>query len=1718
MKKKSLLISGLLFLGAAIGFTSYAVSSGLPGFNLIAEGDEEEDSGEETEITWSALSITQSEPAQNGVVLSTENLQYIYVYTNMGGDKGLSFLTNVEGYADKNIVIYKNDEVLETINVKADQAKTTRKRQIALNPKVNGATWDNAFSIKLSSPASEPASYKVEIPDYILGGVAFSENGDAGQYNPAYTLNFTVKKALPITWGPVAGDVSVTGLNTVTITYPEGTVVAKNASGAAPQLWHFATGTDSQTGTYSVSCADNVVTLTLASGEVEPTSQNITQNYYHIVVPAGGWTITSDGVTEDSPAYKSGNYRPVFFTKESFVTIPAVGVAAPAADFKTLTIVLNDGVYLNNESAYVTLSFYDVKGQKSTPVQYYNATQEGNKVTMTTNITSTYPGVEYLPTCNNYELSIPAKMFGTYDPTTGTDITNAIVLIGGYSVNGINALPIKSTSPANLSVQTSVQSITYSFIGRAVFADPEKEVIVKKDGVEVNRVKVGTITTATLKDGANGSTSATLKYLTAADKESGLYEIILPAGAFKTIGLRTADGEKSYLNEEMTTTIYLNPKNPDYTVTYTPAPVDGKVTEVSEITFTYPEDCKLVQINEKPDIKFGYLKGEIKPTSYLSSAFTIVPTYDFVVENNTVTLKMTNGPIRYAAAEAYFDGCTIAASTFSIEQNGTTLPNNAIAASFQILDVYAPSWGYGSVERLGDKTYFGAPITDETVILASDITGTATNMISMKFANPCYGLNTADTEEVPDVDEDGNPKLDDNGQPVMKKVAVTYTIQLLNEAGEVVTTFSNKQVDGSLTYNRQLYLTAEQAAKIPVGTHKYTIHIPARALAFNSSSNTSALRIVNNNAFDCPISITAQGDIAKEFTPQYPDSYNFSYYNSFGTQEEDGTPYGMAAVSFTAPAGVAVNSACEGKVQLLFGEEVLAELGAKPTENGGVMVYGTDQADAAQSVVFMFDALIGEKFKQAGTYTVVIPEGFFQMEGVDMLAATLTYNMEVPALFDGTFTPYMPDSFKFTLDQSFEMDQDEYAGMGVVMVNAPTGCAVNDASTAKVQLKYEGEVIAELGAKFDEENGKGVSVDAAAQGDEVKTTVTFAFDTTGDPELQELGQYTIVIPDGFFTINGDNLLGGELTYNLVEPVAAVAFNDVFSLKTPATAEFSLDQSYGAMYGVCFGMGIIELSATGNTTINTASTAKAELYYEGKLIASAGTVMDEANGTGMEFGGVSQLAGDEPTPANKNLQIYFNSDYSNETFLKPGNYTVMFPEGIFMAGDAPVAAGKLEYTMTEAAAKEYKYTITPESGMEFIDCLAGSVVLNVEDVAYTLDYDKNPGTFTDPDGEVIEFESSFPTPGKSANGATLTWFMKENPKKPIVWKNGTYTFTIKANSIWVDTFADSGAPANFPAEDIVMTYNVKINPIEFDQVFQRNTPANEEFTLEESYKFYGQYNVGMCAITLNAADGVSLVAGSTAKADLYKNGQKLLSIGVGLNEDGEGIKMKGNVVTLIFWSGLYEELMEPADYTVVLPEGLFKAGAAPVLAGTLNYTLKAAEAKEYTWTITPVDNTEFDGYLSGNIVLTIDGASTIYYGDGVGGVYSPEGKRLLFSRYPEISGNTLTWTLSEDIAKDKVEWVKGAYTFKINKNTLWVDTQDPDVFDVDANFPTEDIVVTYIVNNPYTAVAVIGIEAADSYNVYTVDGKAVLLNGNADQLIELESGLYIINGKKAYIRK
>ncbi|MDE6811417.1 MAG: hypothetical protein K2J15_03615, partial [Muribaculaceae bacterium] len=1134
-----------------------------------------------------------------------------------------------------------------------------------------------------------------------------------------------------------------------------------------------------------------------------------------------------------------------------------------------------------------------------------------------------------------------------------------------------------------------------------------------------------------------------------------------------------------------------------------------EISELNTLTITYPEGAKVELLPNWKNAMSNGGAGTLNATALLKDPVTSTPTVNsgynwgsVVAEGNKVTFTLSN-PYRLATAPNFGTAMYVPQGVFTVTisegEDAGVYPNANIIACYQPLAMYQGRLGVIATDATGraDIQY----LTEDDNFILSD----ALDHIIYTGYQALYPANTKPEAELIDIDTN--------------EVIANYT-----GAAPAESLYLNSlSIDFTPVAD-----DAEKVAALGDGSYKFVI----KAETIQAGSATSAtLKTFNDKDFTYELNTlkTAMNvSLENGMTIDELSSLTLSFDN---VQLIALNPEIKPVVYWKKlrTEGVWAGEGIYDDIDITTeGYQVELKVEGMPEE--ATVAAGDDDFGIANAKA---ELVITPAITTPEKYYVHIPAGAMLLQGVvKSPSVDLEYVVEEMVAPEDFFTPVLPESYEFDLTQSAGAEEGEALGMAQILLAAPAGATMVADSEAKVQLQYGGETIAEIGIfGEDSEDMVGIVDMSTSQGG----AYMFSFSGTAEEKFLQAGEYKVIIPAGLFTLTTQEegsaavtkaVKAGELTYTMTIP-AAPTFEDYVKINTPSAPEFEVKDSF---YGMA-GMAIITLTAAPNVTINETSTAKMQLLYKADETAAA-EVIAEVTAENIQVMGAAPFADGDETVAGKQLMIMFDESYENEgridpKFLQPGIYNVIIPEGILAVDGKNVPAGELEYILLPSEAKEYTFTIDPVDGTEFEGKISGQLTLTVEDAQEVI-YDEKTGTLYDPEGKAVKLASSYPTP----KGNTISWSFDENPNNPVEWVEGTYQFIIPAYTLWVDS-NEYFTPANFPTEDIVVNLVVKAAApglADFDENIKRNTPAGEEFEMKDS--FYGI--AGMSFITLTAAPTVQINTESEAKVQLIFKGEGtpepevIAEVAVENIEfmgaapfEGEDETVTGKQLGIIFDDAFMNgdapdaKFQTPGNYTVVFPEGIFTSDKTPVSAGTISYTLLPSEAKDYTWTITPEADTEFDGTINGEIVLTVDG-TIAFEGNTVGGLYNPDGQLLKFASSTPSGYMTksLTWSLTENPNKP-IEWVDGTYEFRIPAYSLWIDA---DEYFSPANFPTEDIVVSYVLKNGITGVAMIGVESADSYNVYTLDGKVVLLNATSDQMIDLAPGMYIINGKQAIIRK
>lgn len=187
--------------------------------------------------------------------------------------------------------------------------------------------------------------------------------------------------------------------------------------------------------------------------------------------------------------------------------------------------------------------------------------------------------------------------------------------------------------------------------------------------------------------------------------------------------------------------------------------------------------------------------------------------------------------------------------------------------------------------------------------------------------------------------------------------------------------------------------------------------------------------------------------------------------------------------------------------------------------------------------------------------------------------------------------------------------------------------------------------------------------------------------------------------------------------------------------------------------------------------------------------------------------------------------------------------------------------------------------------------------------------------------------------------------------------------------------------------------------------------------------------------------------------------------------------------------------ENGDYTIEIAEGMFTVDGQPWEAITLHYTIAGKEVTltdigetplaKLEMNVTPCETVEVNSGASGNVTLAylVNGITEV-------GTYEVEVK--------DAAKAELTLSTNAELQNgDYVVWIPEGYF----------------LFDGEE---CADIKI-YFDGVEFSGVADINLDATD-LNIYSVNGMLIKRNGSVSDLNSLDSGIYIVNGKKVLINK
>lgn len=277
-------------------------------------------------------------------------------------------------------------------------------------------------------------------------------------------------------------------------------------------------------------------------------------------------------------------------------------------------------------------------------------------------------------------------------------------------------------------------------------------------------------------------------------------------------------------------------------------------------------------------------------------------------------------------------------------------------------------------------------------------------------------------------------------------------------------------------------------------------------------------------------------------------------------------------------------------------------------------------------------------------------------------------------------------------------------------------------------------------------------------------------------------------------------------------------SDYISFNTPPSPEANIANSTSPFGSL--GMGVISFRLS--TEFKPAEGARnISLMYQETLSNTPSLLaqVDPSSDKEVRFIGMGMLDDDEPgfDPINLIYMFFsvadsggFNEDEewpeeADEKFYREGYYTVVIPDGCFVADGKLLSGTSITYHYTPGEVGfDMEYTITPDPSEVILPGDAGDIFglsgcgisLTIPEAGF-VDTLSTPATLTCPDGNVLKVVAPI-TNMKD----TLTW---KFPNKGNNWPEGEYEFEIFPGKIYVDMgWAEDipDMPGNFPGCKVI----------------------------------------------------------------------------------------------------------------------------------------------------------------------------------------------------------------------------------------------------------------------------------------------------------------------------
>lgn len=1696
------------------------------------------------------LSVT---PAPGAEVKASENVSQIQI--NFYKYISIDYAWTGE------IVIKKDGETVQTITSK-DNALSY----------ATGLGYDLLINV---NPLTAPGTYTVDFPAKVVS-VADQDGVANAAKNFACNWTFTVIKDINFSVSPAGGTqfAQISKGQQFEFLFPEGSTVSVDKKLAEPEdektgarFMYSNNGTTDAKQTFAMTVTleakgNKLVATADADFFVNMTALTDSWGAY-IVIPKGAVSVTLDGETTVMPQMQSGKYYTLAIPQSAIELTPAPGPDyLKPEQLKNMTLKFNVPGTVTMKSGtmgpggsfgymYFCIKAYDLETKNVTGsyVAAFNITPvEGTnefKLEMkpATNTTALQNNPENWER-GAYALSISANQFTRTDEAANISAAgNILTNIGPLMVDTKQAtmLPssvVPATSALNPATGLGVIKLTFP---KAVEAVSDKNIKIYKKGDEAN--PLFTIASNDTKYVAVSSTSVTITLPSVIKNVLGDYVLSIEEGAF-----RQTSGNN--LPTEAITETYTFPEVLENTV----SPQTGFVSELSKITITFPGATSIKIVD--PEVKISVLGGAAGTSSQT--------TMTGEAEGNTVTFTLAKS---FNTPNAYPYNIEIPGSYMIVTKDGKEYPNVPMPLTYTVEanlpPTFSPAAGNVNADKLDEIKLTPAPglsvasytpdVNARVKLLMLTPEGKVTN--SAQYVYLQYQLKT----------ERYQSGVNDDGEPI-------YENRIVKDADGSV------YLQNDHLYNSEAIVSGDYALYVPATAITYSQGEGDDATEFKYKGVYNVFYNVTASATQSPISISVPPrveELPRSFYIEAPEGCKLSYYKGFAKEMfcltsanninyacrpdsvfEDGrlkltldsaayavlndpssnyhkglygtwtlklaTTYGTISATSgnfsngnffsPIPAATFCVTDANGKTSASEATTITFNVTGPITDpvytitplNGsdprtienitiatdsdvplatsansiqgfimkdGVQVGTFSTADLEQTADNIMVLNLAQPLKDAGTYNIVFPRGFFLIGTLKTPSSELRLTYNVLGL------------------ESLEVKSIDPADESVL--TSFTGITLNFDDVEIESVEQAADIVYTVqNPAVDFTSTTGYKLEPVINSD--KKSILLTFSEEDEAALKQAGNWPVCDP-GFYTIN-------------VDPNAII-----------------MTAADGTVYGNTFVKAVYTVAP--ETNIEFAPDATVEWYPELKEMTITFPDMKTVTKNEFAFAQITLSKGTTDIPVSVSVKDNVVTVTAQTAQTEVGSYTLDIPAQCLLL--TPSAAGKAPYYNVPLShvfqiAERPHVTRTTPANNSTLEFYTNTMVFFSGDPKRN--YDCEAVATLAKNGEIIRETTNksgtyFSYAGGEDDPTQINFNWSRDKKE---FGAGTFTMTVPAGFVLV-----AGVPT--PAEDLVLTYTVEgsteysVTPADGSVLTDLSEVVltfpgvksikNNELYAESSEGGGGpNLNVGIYIVNSTADDPYPYEYTTEGNTLTLK-----LTPAVKLDEGTTSVSLSAGSLDLTMEDGTVRK------NTPIRVEYLTPNVAIPTL--TFNEEadrgdLAAGEYPQNYFAVEKVTATMPDGHKFG----VINGGTTtpliLKSCDEAGNYIGADLARWCYDFAEE--GTALGrqsigfYLIAPYKVADLQNLPEGRYVVYMKKGTLTMQLDEPDEDGFDYKVCSTPVSWFFDLKSVQSVGELFG--DAKEFNIYSVDGKVIKLNGNIDDVKDLEPGLYIINGRNVYLRK